>query len=343
MIIVLKPSVTEEEIQHIVDRIQQYGLKTHISRGEERTIIGAIGDETIRREKPLEAISGVERVLPVVEQYKLASRSFHPEDSIIKIDGGKVTIGGDTIAVMAGPCTVESEEQTVQTAIEVKKGGANLLRGGAFKPRTSPYAFQGLGKKGLEILQIAKKETGLPIVTEVMDPRDAELVFEYADVVQVGARNIQNFNLLKEIGKYRKPILLKRGMMTTMQELMMSAEYVMSEGNMDVILCERGIRTFETETRNTLDISMVPAANKMTHLPTVIDPSHAAGKRDFIESLTLAGVAAGTDGLMIEVHYSPETAKVDGAQSLTPAQFAKIMQIAKKVANAVGKKIGTLG
>jgi 3-deoxy-7-phosphoheptulonate synthase len=342
MIIVLRPEVTEEEIQHIVDKIETYGLKVHISRGQERTIIGAIGDETKLREKPLDAISGVEKVMPVVEPYKLASRSFHPENSIISIDGGKVKVGGDTIAVIAGPCTVETEEQTIKTAIEVKKSGANLLRGGAFKPRTSPYSFQGLGKDGLEILVAAKKETGLPIVTEVMDPRDVELVAEYSDVIQIGARNVQNFTLLKEVGKYKKPILLKRGMMSTIEELLMSAEYIMSEGNLSVMLCERGIRTFETSTRNTLDLSMIPVTRKLTHLPNVIDPSHAAGKRDYVEPLTLASIACGCDALLIEVHHCPEEAMVDGAQSLTPVAFTDLMKKANAVAKAVGKKLGTL-
>ncbi len=342
MIIVLKPEVTDEEIQHIVDKIEDYGLKTHISRGELRTVIGAIGDETILREKPIEAISGVEKVMPVVEPYKLASRSFHPDDSIISIGNGKVTIGGNTIAIIAGPCTVENEDQTVKTAIEVKKAGANLLRGGAFKPRTSPYSFQGLGAKGLEILLTAKKETGLPIVTEVMDPRDVELVAEKADVIQIGARNVQNFNLLKEVGRYKKPILLKRGMMTTVKELLMSAEYIMSEGNLEVMLCERGIRTFETETRNTLDLSLIPVANTKTHLPVVIDPSHATGHREYIESMSLAAIAGGADALMIEVHVTPEEAMVDGAQSLSPQCFVDFMQKAKAVASALGKKVGAL-
>ena len=342
MIIVLKPEVTDEEIQHIVDKIETYGLKTHISKGELRTVIGAIGDETILSEKPIEAISGVERVMPVVEPYKLASRSFHPDDSIISIDGGKVTIGGDNIAIIAGPCTVENEDQTIKTAIAVKKAGANLLRGGAFKPRTSPYSFQGLGEKGLEILLKAKKETGLPIVTEVMDPRDVALVAEKADVIQIGARNVQNFNLLKEVGRHKKPILLKRGMMTTMKELLMSAEYVMSEGNLQVMLCERGIRTFETATRNTLDLSIIPVAKEKTHLPVVIDPSHATGHREYVEPMSLAAVAAGAAALMIEVHYKPEDAMVDGAQSLTPEGFTSFMQKAKGIASAIGKTLGSL-
>jgi 3-deoxy-7-phosphoheptulonate synthase len=342
MIIVLKPSVSDEEVQHIVDKIQQYGLQTHISKGEQRTIIGAIGDETILREKPIEAISGVEKVMPVVEPYKLASRSFHPDNSIINVDGGKVKIGGDTVAIIAGPCTVENEKQTIETAIKVKQAGANLLRGGAFKPRTSPYSFQGLGKAGLEILVKAKKETELPIVTEVMDPRDVALVAEHADIIQIGARNVQNFNLLKEVGKHKKPILLKRGMMTTVKELLMSAEYVMSEGNLEVLLCERGIRTFETETRNTLDLSLIPVAKTKTHLPVVIDPSHATGHREYVESMSLAAIAAGADALMIEVHYSPEEAMVDGAQSLTPEGFEDFMKKAKSVAASLGKRVGTL-
>ena len=340
MIIVLKPGVSDEEVQHIVKKIESLGLKTHISKGVERTIIGAIGDEAILREKPLDAISGVEKVLPVVEPYKLASRSFHPDKTIIKV--GDIEIGGNTISVAAGPCTVETEKQTIETAIAVKKAGANLLRGGAFKPRTSPYAFQGLGKKGLEILKKAKEETGLPIVTEVMDTRDVDAVMDFADVVQIGARNVQNFNLLKEVGKGKKPIILKRGLSTSIQEFLMSAEYIMSEGNLNVILCERGIRTFETATRNTLDISVIPVVGKMSHLPIMIDPSHAAGYKQFVPSLSFAAIAAGCDALLIEVHINPEEAMVDGAQSLNPKQLAEFMKTAQRIAGAVDKKIGTL-
>jgi len=329
MIIVLKAQVTNDEIDHIVNKIEKLGLKAHISRGEQQTIIGVIGDESKLIEQPIEAISGVEKVLPVVKQYKLASRDFHADNTVISHAG--ISIGGGNLCIIAGPCTVESEEQTMTISRAIKKGGAHALRGGAYKPRTSPYAFQGLGKKGLEILLKAKKEVSLPIITEVMDPRNVELVAEYADFIQIGARNIQNFDLLKEVGKQPKPIVLKRGMMSTINEFLMSAEYILAQGNEKVILCERGIRTFETSTRSSLDLCSIPVLQRETHLPVIVDPSHAAGYWRYVEPLSLAAIAAGADGLMIEVHNSPENAMVDGAQSLLPKNFSSLVEKVRSI------------
>lgn len=329
MVIILKPDVSQEEMDHIVSKIERLGLKAHISIGEFQTIIGVIGDENKLVEQPIEAISGVERVLPIAKPYKLASRDFHPDNS--RVIQGSLEIGNGKLGIIAGPCTVEGEEQTLSIAREVKKRGADALRGGAYKPRTSPYSFQGLGKKGLEILVAARRETGLPVVTEVMDPRNVDLVAEYADLIQIGARNIQNFDLLKEVGKQAKPIVLKRGMMSTIKEFLMSAEYILSQGNSHVILCERGIRTFETSTRNSMDISSIPVLHKETHLPVIVDPSHAAGLWEYVESLSLAAVAAGADGLMVEVHNHPELAMVDGAQSLLPEKFATMVAKARDI------------
>lgn len=329
MIIVLKPETSQEEIDHIVERIEKLGLQAHISKGEIQTIIGAIGDESKLMDQPLEAISGVERVFPISKPYKLASRDFHPENSVISYAG--LNIGGGNLTIFAGPCTIESRDQTIEIAKEVKKYGADGLRGGAYKPRTSPYAFQGLGKKGLEILAEAKKLTGLPVVTEVMDPRNVELVEEYADFIQIGARNVQNFDLLKEVGKQAKPVVLKRGMMTKIKEYLMSVEYILAQGNKNVILCERGIRTFETSTRNSMDICSIPVLKKETHLPVIVDPSHAAGIWDYVEPISLAAIAAGADGLMVEVHNDPDNAMVDGAQSLYPKRFASLLEKVKRI------------
>jgi 3-deoxy-7-phosphoheptulonate synthase len=337
VIIILKPKVSDEEINHLIERIESRGLKTHLSKGTERTIVGIIGDESIVREMPLEALSYVEEVKPILKPYKRASRQMHPDNTIININGQE--IGGRKIAVIAGPCTVESREQTLETAVKVKRAGAGFFRGGAFKPRTSPYDFQGLREKGLEILLEAKKETGLPICTEVMDTRDVELIAESADIIQIGARNVQNFNLLKEVGKTRKPILLKRGMMTKITELLMSAEYIMSEGNPNVILCERGIRTFEDSTRNTLDISAIPVIKELSHLPVLIDPSHAAGYSKYVSSLTKGAIAAGADGILIEVHRNPEEALVDGGQSLSPFEFEKLMLELRPICIAIGREL----
>lgn len=337
MIIVLKPQATQAEIDHIVEKIEGFGLTPHISRGVERTIIGVIGDERIIQEKPLEALPGVEKVLPVLKPFKLASREFKPDGSIIDVGGVKV--GGRKVVVIAGPCAVEQRDLLLQTAKEVRAAGAHLLRGGAFKPRTSPYSFQGLGEEGLRYLAEARQETGLPIVTELMDTREAPLVFEYADLVQIGARNMQNFKLLKEVGTHRKPVLLKRGMSATVKELLLAAEYIMSEGNYHVILCERGIRTFEDATRNTLDLSAVPLIKQLSHLPVIVDPSHGTGKWDLVPPMALAAVAAGADGIMVEVHPKPEEALSDGPQALLPKTFAKLMVDLQKVAEAVGRAV----
>jgi 3-deoxy-7-phosphoheptulonate synthase len=338
MIIVLKPGATKEQIDHIIERLTKVGLKPHISKGLERTIIGVIGDERILSAHPLEAIPGVERVLPILKPYKLASKDFKSEKTTINIDG-KVTIGGETLVVIAGPCSVENEEQILSIAKVIKEAGAHILRGGAFKPRTSPYDFQGLGEEGLKYLALASKETGLPIVTEVMDPREVELVYNYASIIQIGARNMQNYSLLKEIGNCRKPILLKRGMSATLKDLLMAAEYILSSGNSQVILCERGIRTFEEATRNTLDISAIPVINDLSHLPIIVDPSHACGRWKWVTPLSKAAVAVGCDGLLIEVHPNPEEAYSDGEQSLTPKNFNQLMEEIKPLAKLLGRRI----
>ena len=337
MIIVMKKNATEKEIQHVAKRIEEMGLKPHLSRGVERTVIGAIGDERLLKEDQIKAIASVDSVLPIMKPYKLVSREFKKEDTIIKV--GDVEIGGKNIVVIAGPCAVESREQIIETAKAVKKAGAKLLRGGAFKPRTSPYSFQGLEDKGLKLLAEAKKATGLPIVTEVMDTRDVAAVEKYSDILQVGARNMQNFELLKEVGKSRKPVLLKRGLSATLKEFLMSAEYIMSEGNHNVILCERGIRTFCEYSRNTLDLNVVPAIKKLSHLPILVDPSHGTGKLDLVAPMSKAAIACGADGLIIEVHPNPEKAISDGDQSLKPKEFADLMRELKPIARAVGRSI----
>lgn len=338
MIIVLRPNATKEEIKHVLDRIKKMGLKPWISKGAERSIIGVIGAEDAIRLEPLEVFPGVEKVLSILKPYKLVSRDFKKEDTVIDLGGG-VKIGGTEIVVMAGPCSVEKEELLIDIARRVKAAGAKVLRGGAFKPRTSPYNFQGLGEEGLKYLKAAKDETGLLIVTELMDVRDLSLVEKYADIIQIGARNMQNFDLLKEVGRSKKPVLLKRGMSNTIKEFLMSAEYILSEGNFNVMLCERGIRTFEDATRFTLDISAIPIAKNLSHLPCVVDPSHATGKWGLVGPCSKAAVAAGSDGLIIEVHPSPEEAFSDGAQSLYPEKFAELMQDLRKVAEAVGRRI----
>ncbi len=338
MIIVLRPDATKQQTDYIIERVKKLGLKPWVSKGVERTIIGVIGEEDVLRIQPLEVFPGVEKVMPILTPYKLVSRNFKKEDSYIKIGKGLV-VGDKQIIVMAGPCSVENEKLLVQIAKKVKEAGATVLRGGAFKPRSSPYSFQGLGEKGLKYLAQAKSETGLLIVTELMDTRDMALVEKYADIIQIGARNMQNFNLLKMVGKSGKPVLLKRGMSSTIKELLMSAEYILSEGNFNVILCERGIRTFEDYTRFTLDISAVPVIESLSHLPVIVDPSHATGKWGLVASCSKAGIAAGCDGLLIEVHPNPEEALSDGAQSLLPENFSSLMQELKKVAQAVGRKI----
>jgi len=338
MIIVLRPDATEEQINHIIDKVQKLGLKPHVSKGTERTIIGVIGPEDILGVTPLEVFPGVEKVMPVLAPYKLVSREFQPRDSVIDVGKG-VKIGGKRITVMAGPCAVENLETLREIATSVKKAGATVLRGGAFKPRTSPYSFQGLGEEGLKYLSQVGQELGLVTVSEVMDPRDVELVARYIDILQIGARNMQNFNLLKEVGLAKKPVLLKRGLSCTVKELLMSAEYILSGGNFNVILCERGIRTFEDSTRNTLDISAVPSVKQLSHLPIIVDPSHAAGKWGLVLPLSRAAVACGADGLIVEVHTHPEDASSDGAQSLLPSNFAQMMEELKVLAKAIGREI----
>ncbi len=325
MIISMRPHATREEIEHVCERIREFGYKVHSIEGEERVVIGVvgIGDVTACLES-LEATPGVEKAVRISAPYKFVSREFKREHSVIRLNG--IEIGGDEFIVMAGPCSVESEKQIMVTAEGVAKAGARLLRGGAFKPRTSPYDFQGLELEGLKLLRKAKEATGLGIITEVMSDRDVELVAEYADVMQVGARNMQNFSLLKCLGACGRPVLLKRGMSSTIKELLMSAEYIVAHGNSNVLLCERGIRTFETATRNTCDIAAVPVLNELTHLPVILDPSHATGKRSLVPALARAGVAIGADGLIVEVHPCPEKAVSDGAQSLTLEEFRAMMK-----------------
>ncbi|MCH7569665.1 MAG: 3-deoxy-7-phosphoheptulonate synthase [Deltaproteobacteria bacterium] len=335
MIVVLKPGMAQKEVQAVADRIESLGLKAFVVVGKERTIIGAIGDERLLVDQTLESFPGVEKVLPILKPYKLVSREFQAEDTVIKVGGCE--IGGKKIHVMAGPCSVESQEQVLDAAIPVKEAGATFLRGGAFKPRTSPYSFQGLGEEGLNHLAHARKMTGLAIITEVLDPRDLDLVYRYTDILQIGARNMQNFKLLTEVGKLDKPVMLKRGMSASIQEFLLSAEYIAAEGNRRIILCERGIRTFETETRNTLDLSAVPILKQLSHLPVFIDPSHSTGKWELVTPMALAGVAAGADGLLIEVHPRPEVALCDGPQSLKPKKFSALMENLRKVAEAVGR------
>jgi len=338
MIIVLKPDATEKDIEHIKKKVESFGLKTMISRGTERTIIGVIGPEDILRSQPLEAFPGVEKVMPVLAPYKLVSRDFKPQDSVIKIKG-KLEIGGKKIVVIAGPCSIESEEQLREVATRVKAAGARILRGGAFKPRTSPYSFQGLGEEGLKILKRIGDELDMITVTEVMDPRDVELVSRYADILQIGARNMQNFNLLKEVGKSKKPVVLKRGLSATIKEFLMSAEYILSEGNLNVILCERGIRTFEDYTRNTLDISCAAVVKNLSHLPIIIDPSHASGKWNLVAPLSKAAIAVGADGIMVEVHPRPEEALSDGPQQLLPEKFSQLMEELREIARVCKRSI----
>lgn len=334
MIVVVKPGTPEEEVQKLAAAIENQGLKIHYSQGVDHTILGLIGETQTIDVHKLRSNHIVEKVMRVQEPYKKANRAFHPDDSIIDVQGNR--IGEGHVSVIAGPCSVESEEQIVEIARDVKASGAKFLRGGAFKPRTSPYSFQGMGADGLELLLLAKKETGLPIVTELMDISQMPL-FDEVDVIQVGARNMQNFTMLKELGKIDKPILLKRGLSATMREFLMSAEYIMAGGNEQVILCERGIRTFENATRNTLDLSCIPLLKKKSHLPVIIDPSHATGINWMVESMSKAAIAAGADGVMIEVHNKPEEALCDGDQAITPDEFDKIMATLKKYAEFEGK------
>ena len=338
MIIVLRHGTSQQEIDEIVDRLKKLGFGAHISHGTERTIIGAIGDERqVNLEEKIGVLPFVEKVIPILAPYKLTSREFRPDDTVVEV--GEVSVGPGKFVVMAGPCAVESEKQLMETAYRVKEAGATILRAGAFKPRTSPYSFQGLGEKGLKILAKAREETGMPIVTEALGIEELPLVNEYADMIQIGARNMQNFRLLEAVGKLRKPVLLKRGMMSTVDELLMSAEYILSQGNYKVILCERGIRTFESATRNTLDLSCVPLVKKQSHLPIVVDPSHGTGRSDLVPAMSYAALAAGADGLLIEVHPNPIEALSDGPQSQDPIQFSTMMTELKKIAGIKGRTI----
>ena len=339
--IVMKEEATQDQVDSVVKRVESVGAHAHVSKGEVLTVIGAIGDRERIANLELEGVDGVDRVVPITKPYKLASTQFkHGAETVIEIDGRRV--GGGNFSLMAGPCTVESREQLLATAEAVKQGGASMLRGGAYKPRTSPYSFQGLGGEGLRLLAEAKAETGLPIVTELMDLRDLDQVLEVADVIQVGARNMQNYTLLAEIGRSGRAVLLKRGLSATLEELLMAAEYILKEGNGDVILCERGIRTFETATRFTLDIMAVPVLKQLTHLPVVVDPSHAAGRRDLVLPLSLAAAAAGADGIIVEVHHDPETAICDGPQAVPADDFPAYVEQVQRVTEVVGKELSAL-
>jgi 3-deoxy-7-phosphoheptulonate synthase len=344
MIIVTRAGVTEREVDHIREKVEGLGMRTHISKGEHRTIIGCLGDESLLREAALLSMPGVESVTPVMKPYKLASLPFVAERSVVKVgEGAGAAIGGRELMVIAGPCSVEGREMFRETARAVRRAGAGMLRGGAFKPRTSPYAFQGFGEAALRMISETRAETGMPVVTEVVDTRQVELVAEHADMLQVGARNMQNFALLSEVGRVQRPVLLKRGLSATLTELLMAAEYVMAQGNRDVVLCERGIRTFETATRNTLDVGAIPVLKAETHLPVVVDPSHAGGRADLVAPLAYAAVAAGADGLIIEVHPSPEDALSDGDQSLSLPQFDALMSRLGPFAAAAGRTLVPFG
>jgi len=334
----MKGTATEEDLQRVIHTIEELGYQSHVIRGTQRSVIGAVGDERGKaRLQSLEALPGVESVVPILQPFKLASREFKPTKTIVRVRD--VEIGGDRLPVVAGPCSVESEDQILETAKAVKEAGASILRGGAFKPRTSPYAFQGLGEEGLRLLAAAREETGLAIVTEVLKPEDVDLVAGTADMLQVGARNMQNFPLLKRVGEAKKPVLLKRGISSTIQEFLMAAEYVLSEGNYDVVLCERGIRTFETATRFTLDLNAVPVIKKLSHLPIIVDPSHGTGHWEYVTPMAKAAVACGADGLMIEVHVRPEIAFSDGIQSLKPTLFRELMREIAPFVQAAGRRL----
>ncbi|SMP52965.1 3-deoxy-D-arabinoheptulosonate-7-phosphate synthase [Neorhodopirellula lusitana] len=337
MILILKNGATDDQIDHVVTRVEAMGLKSHLSRGTFRTIVGLIGDESTLNQEVLNAIPGVSQVIPVLPPYKLASREAHPESSVIDVSG--VKIGGGNLGMIAGPCSVEDRDRMFRIAESVCESGANIFRGGAYKPRTSPYAFQGLGEAGLKLLREVGDKFGIPVVTEITDPRNVELVAEYADMLQVGARNMQNFVLLTEVGKTQRPVLLKRGMSATIADLLMSAEYVLSQGNPDVVLCERGIKSFDPSTRNLFDVAAVPVVQGLTHLPIIVDPSHATGRPDLIPACSLAGLAAGADGVHIEVHDCPEEAKSDGPQALLPEQYKDIAHRMQLMADLLGKTI----
>lgn len=340
MILILKSGVSEEQVTHVIERVETLGFQAHLSRGTYRTIVGIIGDESQLTAESLRAIPGVSDVIPVLPPYKLASLEAHPEPSVIDVSGVKV--GGDNLLMIAGPCSVEEPERMDRIAGMVRAAGANMFRGGAFKPRTSPYAFQGLGEEGLQILRDVGRRHGMPVVTEVTDPRNVELVAEYSDMIQVGARNMQNFVLLTEVGRTQRPVLLKRGMSATINDLLMSAEYVLSQGNSQVVLCERGIKSFDSLTRNLFDVAAVPVVKGLSHLPIIVDPSHATGRPDLIPACALAGLAAGADGVHIEVHDCPEEAKSDGPQALLPAQYKEVMDQMAKLAKLFDKSISPL-
>jgi 3-deoxy-7-phosphoheptulonate synthase len=340
VIIILRSEVTDEQVAHVIERVEELGLRTHLSRGQYRTIIGVIGDEAKAHATPISAIPGVAEVIPVLPPYKLASKESQKEPTVVDVAG--VKIGGGNLAMIAGPCAVEAPERMDAIAKAVTAAGANILRGGAFKPRTSPYAFQGMGEEGLKILRDTGDRYGIPIVTEVMDPRRVDLVADYADMIQIGARNMQNFVLLTEVGQTRKPVLLKRGMSATIEDLLMSAEYILSQGNQHVVLCERGIKGFDKAARNLFDVAAIPQVKGLSHLPIIVDPSHATGRPDLIPSCAYAGVAAGADGVHIEVHDCPEEALSDGPQALLPNQYADVMVQIRRLADVLGRAISPL-
>jgi len=337
MIIVFKKGTDHENIEHVKAKLESFGFKTNITEGADNVIMGAIGDEHALRDKPLSSFPGVERVVPIAKPFKLVSKDFKKADTVIEVKG--IKIGGENVAVMAGPCSVESREMLFAIAERARKAGAKILRGGAFKPRSSPYAFQGLGEEGLKYLREAADANGMLVITELMDPRDMDLILKYTDIIQLGARNMQNFRLLRDLGTIRKPVMIKRGLCATIKEFLMAAEYIASGGNDEIILCERGIRTFETETRNTLDLSAIPVLKSLTHLPVVADPSHGTGRRDCILPMSQAAIAAGADGIMVEVHNCPEEALSDGDQSILPDDFDILMSRIDIIANTIGKKL----
>ncbi len=337
MIIVMSPAAGRRELENVINRLKEMNFGVHLSQGVERTIIGAIGEKTPEILESTAAMPGVEKVVPILKPFKLASRDFKAETTLVQV--GPVTFGGRKVVLIAGPCAVEDREQLLSVAAALKKMGVHMLRGGAYKPRTSPYSFQGLEREGLELLKAAREETGLPVVTEVVSPQEVELIAEYSDMLQVGARNMQNFILLREVGRAKKPVILKRGPAAKVEEWLMAAEYIMKEGNFQVVLCERGIRTFETATRNTLDISAVPLVKQLSHLPVIADPSHGAGRKDLVPALARAILAAGADGLMVEVHPCPEKALSDGPQSLNPEEFSGLMREIAPLAGAVGREL----
>jgi 3-deoxy-7-phosphoheptulonate synthase len=340
MMIIMKSNATPQEVEHVIEKIKSVGLSVHLSQGVETTIIGAIGETHGMPTDQFEVLDGVEAVQRITQPFKLASRQFHPENSIFPIDG--FSVGGDELALIAGPCSVESRSQIIETAHAVKEAGANALRGGVFKPRTSPYSFQGLGEEGLEYLAEAREQTGLPVVVEIMSQVQIDVMVKYVDVLQVGARNMQNFNLLRVVGKTQTPVLLKRGLSASVEELLMSAEYILSGGNKQVLLCERGIRTFETATRNTTDINAVPVLKSLTHLPVILDPSHSTGHFDFVDAIARAAVAAGADGLIVEVHPDPAHAMSDGRQSLKPERFAAMVKQVSQIAEIMGRRLASV-